>query len=321
MKRISVVIPVYYNESTLGTLHERLCKLEEQLAAKARLEIVFVDDGSKDRSREILERLAGQDPARVRVIFLSRNFGSFNAILAGLHYATGDCIAIISADLQDPPEMIPDMFARWEAGDRTVMAIREKREDPLLTRIFSGLSYSILRRLALPDFPKGGFDFVLIDRRVRDIIVDMGERNTSLMGLIAWVGFTQSHLSYTRRSREGGQSRWTFWKRVKYLIDSILAFSYAPMRIMSTMGFILAFLGLCYAVFIIVQRLTLHIAVPGWTALMVVVLVLFGFQFVAMGVTGEYIWRTLDQVRRRPAFIVERVIGGGQETPSAEDEG
>ncbi len=318
MKRLSVVIPVYYNESTLETLHERLCSLEERLAAKARIEIVFVDDGSKDRSREILEQLARRDPARVRVIFLSRNFGSFNAILAGLHHATGDCIAIISADLQDPPEMIPDMYTRWEAGDRTVMAVREKREDPLLTRIFSGLSYAILRRFALPDFPKGGFDFVLIDRRIRDIIVDMGERNTSLMGLIAWVGFTQSHLSYTRRSREGGRSRWTFWKRVKYLIDSILAFSYAPMRIMSTMGFVLAFLGLCYAIFIIVQRLTLHIAVPGWTALMVVVLVLFGFQFVAMGVTGEYIWRTLDQVRRRPAFIVDRVIGNERETSNRE---
>jgi len=320
VKRLSVVVPVYYNEGTLEALYERLCAMHERLADRAELEIVLVDDGSGDRSRGILEGLAGRDPERVRTVLLSRNFGSFNAILAGLSYATGDCIAIISADLQDPPEMIPTMYERWEAGDRTVMAVREKREDPLFTRMFSSVSYVILRRLAIPNFPKGGFDFVLIDRRVRDIIVGMGERNTFLMGLIAWVGFSQSQLYYTRRSREDGESRWTFWKKFKYLVDSILAFSYAPMRFMSAIGFILAFLGLFYALFLIIQRLTFHVAVPGWTALMVVVLVLFGFQFVAMGVTGEYIWRTLDEVRRRPAYIVDRVIGGDNKDPQGENE-
>lgn len=320
VKRISVVVPVYYNEGTLEALYERLCAMHEGLADKAGLEIILVDDGSGDRSREILEGLAARDPERVRSVLLSRNFGSFNAILAGLTYATGDCIAIISADLQDPPEMIPTMYERWEAGDRTVMAVREKREDPLLTRMFSNISYAILRRLALRDFPRGGFDFVLVDRQVRNIIVDIGERNTFLMGLIVWVGFTQSQIHYTRRSREDGESRWTFWKKFKYLVDSILAFSYAPMRFMSAIGFLLAFLGLCYALFLIIQRLTFHADVPGWTALMVVVLVLFGFQFVAMGVTGEYIWRTLDEVRRRPAFIVDRVIGGDGEKPRGEDE-
>jgi glycosyltransferase involved in cell wall biosynthesis len=319
MKRLSVVVPVYYNEGTLEILYERLCAMHEPLADRAHLEIILVDDGSGDRSREILEGIAARDPGRVRIVLLSRNFGSFNAILAGLAYTTGDCIAIISADLQDPPEMIPTMYERWEAGDRTVMAVREKREDPLLARLFSNISYAILRRLALRDFPKGGFDFVLVDRQVRDIIVDMGERNTFLMGLIVWVGFTQSQIHYTRRGREDGESRWTFWNKFKYLVDSILAFSYAPMRFMSAIGFILAFLGLCYALFLIIQRLTFHVDVPGWTALMVVVLVLFGFQFVAMGVTGEYIWRTLDEVRRRPAFIVDRVIGGAGEKPRGKD--
>lgn len=321
VKRLSVVVPIYFNEGTLETLYERLSAMHGELADRAELEIVLVDDGSRDRSRDILEDLANRDPVRVRSVLLSRNFGSFNAILAGLNHATGDCIAIISADLQDPPEMIPAMYKRWETGDRTVMAVREKREDPFLTRIFSNISYTILRRLAIRNFPKGGFDFVLIDRQVRDIIVGMGERNTFLMGLIVWVGFTQSQIHYTRRNREDGESRWTFWKKVKYLIDSILAFSYAPMRFMSTIGFILAFLGVCYALFLIIQRLTFHVAVPGWTALMVVVLVLFGFQFVAMGVTGEYLWRTLDEVRRRPAFIVERVIGGpGSAAPKEEQE-
>jgi dolichol-phosphate mannosyltransferase len=210
------------------------------------------------------------------------------------------------------------MFARWEAGDQTVMAVREKRDDPLFTRAFSAFTYAILRRIALRDFPRGGFDFVLIDRKVRDVIIDMGERNSFLMGLIVWVGFKQSQLHYTRRSRETGRSRWTFWKKVKYFVDSILAFSYAPMRFMSTMGIILGLAGLCYAAFLVIRRLTFGIEVPGWTALMVVVLILFGFQFAAMGVTGEYLWRTLDEVRRRPAFIVDEVIGGGTDAGDGE---
>ena len=309
MKRLSIVIPVYYNESTLETLHKRLLKLEGNFSDKVQLEFVFVDDGSGDKSREVLTEIAQKDPSRVRLVFLSRNFGSFNASLAGLHYATGDCIAIISADLQDPPEMIPKMFEQWRAGNQTVMALREKREDPFLSRVFSKLTYAILRKLALPDFPKGGFDFVLIDRRIRDIIVEMGERNTFLMGLIVWVGFRQSEVFYTRQTRAGGRSRWTFGKKVKYFIDSLLAFSYAPMRIMSLTGVIIGLLGIGFAIFFVIEKLSFGIAVPGWTALMVTVLVLFGFQFLSMGVIGEYVWRTLDEVRRRPAFVVEKVVG------------
>lgn len=309
MKRLSVLVPVYYNGGTLETLHERLVTLQETLEGEASLEFVFVDDGSGDNSRDVLRDLAKKDPARVRLVFLSRNFGAFNALLAGLQYVTGDCVAIISADLQDPPEMIATMFKHWQEGNETVMAVRRERKDPFLTRLFSRISYAILRRLALPDFPKGGFDFVLIDRKIKDIISDMEERNTSLMGLIVWVGFKQVQIHYTRQQRAAGRSKWTFGKKIKYFIDSILAFSYAPMRIMSSIGFILGFLGLCYAAFLIIQRMTFGIVVPGWTALMVIILVLFGFQFVSLGVIGEYIWRMLDEVRRRPAFIVDETVG------------
>jgi dolichol-phosphate mannosyltransferase len=284
-------------------------KVEESLKGKAGLEVVFVDDDSGDRSRDILREIAKREPEKVRLVFLSRNFGSFNAILAGLDYATGDCVVIISADLQDTPEMIPEMFERWQAGDQTVMAVREKREDSFLDRLSSRLSYAIIRRIALPAFPKGGFDFVLIDRRIRDIIVGIGEKNTSLMGLIVWVGFRQNQILYTRQARIAGRSRWTLGKKIKYLIDSVLAFSYAPMRLMSAIGVLLGIAGLCYAVFLFVRRLTGQVEVQGWTALMVAVLVLFGFQFLAMGVIGEYIWRILDSVRRRPPFIIDEVIG------------
>lgn len=315
MNRLSILVPVYFNEGTLEALYEKFLDTEKALEGKAELEFVFVDDGSLDGSREILRGLAASD-GRVRLIFLSRNFGSFNAILAGLGHVTGDCTAIISADLQDPPEMIPGMFEKWESGVQTVMAVREKRKDPILSRLFSNFSYAVIRKIALPDFPKGGFDFVLIDRKVRDIIVDIGERNTSLMGLIAWVGFRQSEILYTRGKRGGGRSMWTFWKKFKYFIDSILAFSYAPMRIMSATGSILGFLGLLYAVVLIVYRFTFGVSVPGWTTLMVVILVLFGIQFLFLGVVGEYIWRTLDQVRNRPAFIIDEKIEGRDGTAS-----
>lgn len=309
MNRISVLVPVYYNEGSLKALYDRFLQLEKKLEGQAELELVFVDDGSRDNSRSILRDLANKDPGRVRLILLSRNFGSTNAILAGLHYTTGDCVAIISADLQDPPEIIEDMYAKWLNGDQTVMAVREKREDSFLDRLFSNISYSIFRKLAIKDFPKGGFDFVLIDKRIKDIIIDINERNTNLMGLIVWIGFRQSEIFYTRKARVHGSSRWTFWKKFKYFIDSILAFSYAPMRFMSASGLILALLGIAYAALIVILRLINGVAVAGWTTLMVIVLVLFGFQFVFMGIIGEYIWRTLDESRLRPSFIISEIIG------------
>jgi glycosyltransferase involved in cell wall biosynthesis len=207
LKRLSVLVPVYYNEATLEALYKRLLNLEGQFSEDVRLELIFVDDGSGDGSRQLLTEFSRRDPDRVKLVFLSRNFGSFSAILAGLHYATGECIAIISADLQDPPEMIPEMFAQWRAGNQTVMAVREKREDPFLARLFSKFTYAVIRRFALHDFPKGGFDFVVIDRKIRDIIVDIGERNTFLMGLIVWVGFRQSEILYTRQARAGKEGQ------------------------------------------------------------------------------------------------------------------
>ncbi len=170
MKRLSVVVPVYFNQETLVDLHARISEQEQGLAGRAKLEIVYVDDGSGDDSREILRTLAASD-SRIRLVFLSRNFGSFTAILAGLHYATGDAIAIISADLQDPPEMIPIMFEKWEGGDKTVLAVRENRMDSWGARLFSKMAYVIIRRMALPTMPKGGFDFVLVDRQVRDVLL------------------------------------------------------------------------------------------------------------------------------------------------------
>lgn len=308
MPTLSVIVPVYFNESSLQELHQRLSSAIAEAGLESDAELIFVDDGSADASRETLRAIANSDP-RVKCLFLSRNFGSFTAIRAGLSHSSGRCALIISADLQDPPELLTEMLQRWREGMHTVMATRDSREDPLLERALASMAYRLLRATALPSLPEGGFDFVLIDRKVIDSVNQISEHNTTLMGLIAWMGFTQSSIPYHRGSRSGGKSRWTFWKRFKYLLDSLLAFSYVPIRLVSGAGAILALGGFLYAFALIVLKMTQGIDTPGWTALMVAVLILSGFQLFALGFIGEYLWRALAESRRRPLFFVAESIG------------
>lgn len=312
--RLAVVVPVYFNAGTLGELHRRIDEAVSSIPGAPALEFLFVDDGSGDSSRDVLRSLAASDE-RVGTVFLSRNFGSFTAIRAGLDHVDADCVAIISADLQDPPELLAEMFLRWREGEETVMAVRASRSDPWASRLMSRASYSLLRKLALPELPPGGFDFVLVDRRVHHALRQVGETNTSLLGLILWVGFRQCSVPYHRGERGDGSSRWTFWKKFKYLVDSLLAFSYVPIRAMSTAGVLVALVGFSYALLLVVLKLTRGFDVPGWTGLMVVVLILSGFQFLALGIIGEYLWRTLDESRRRPLYLVSRATRPVQPAP------
>ncbi len=307
MALISVVVPVYYNELNLPSLFERLVALGSAVS-QHEFEFVFVDDGSKDRSYEVLQELSSKD-RRVRLVKLSRNFGSSAAVLAGLTYASGECTAVIAADLQDPPELIAEMIERWEGGKKVVLAARGGREDPLPSKLLSRAFYWLFRKLANNDMPAEGFDFMLIDRRVAHLLVEMQERNAYLMGLVLWLGFERDVIYYTRRKRELGKSRWTLSKRVKYFIDSFAAFSYLPVRLASFLGFALAGAGLVYAVGVLLNRLLWRAQVPGWTSLMVVVLIISGTQLVILGVLGEYLWRTLEAARNRPPFVVDETSG------------
>jgi glycosyltransferase involved in cell wall biosynthesis len=307
MALVSVIVPVYYNELNLPDLFERLVALGNANPQHG-FEFVFVDDGSKDRSYEVLERLAAED-RRVRVVKLSRNFGSSAAVLAGLGYSCGDCMAVIAADLQDPPELITEMIETWSGGKKVVLAARQGREDPWTSKLLSGVFYWLFRRLANGDMPAEGFDFMLIDKRVAQLLIQMQERNAYLMGLVLWLGFERDIIYYTRRKRELGRSRWTLGKRVKYFIDSFAAFSYVPVRLASVLGFTLAAVGLVYAVGVLLNRLLWHTQVPGWTSLMVVVLIVSGTQLAMLGVLGEYLWRTLEAARNRPPFVVDQTLG------------
>jgi dolichol-phosphate mannosyltransferase len=305
---ISIVVPVYHNATSLPDLLGAFHNLAARNAACA-FEFVFVDDGSRDDSYAVLSRLAGED-ARVRVVKLSRNFGSNAALLAGLAHARGDAVACIAADLQDPPELIHEMLALWRQGRKVVLAARQERDDSPLSNFIADTFYALFRRFAIPAMPKRGFDFFLIDRQVCDLINGVQESNAYLMGLILWMGFDPAVVNYRRRARlaRHGVSMWTLTKKIKYFIDSFVAFSYVPVRACSLLGVGLSLFGVIYALAVIAMRWFFDIQAEGWASLMVVILVVSGVQLLMTGVLGEYMWRNLDETRRRPRFIVEHVI-------------
>jgi glycosyltransferase involved in cell wall biosynthesis len=308
MSLVSIVVPVYHNATSLPDLLSQFQALAQKNSAD-QFEFVFVDDGSKDNSFAVLEALAQSEP-RMRVVKLSRNFGSNAAVLAGLCHITGDVIAAIAADLQDPPELIHDMLIQWHSGNKVVLAVREERDDPGLTSLIADTFYALFRRFAIKTMPRRGFDFFLIDRQVCNLITGIQENNAYLMGLILWMGFSPVVLPYHRRAREKkyGRSMWTFAKKLKYFIDSFVAFSYLPVRAASILGFVLSFLGIVYAAIILINRLVTGIDVEGWSSIMVVLLIVSGAQMVMIGILGEYLWRNLDETRKRPRFIIERII-------------
>lgn len=304
MALISVIIPSCNEEETLPSLYERLRRVSETVGHT--FEFIFVDDGSSDDSFEILEDIVKND-GRVKVIKFSRNFGSHAACLAGLSRASGDACTLLSADLQDPPEMIETLIHEWDKGCEVVLGIREWGKDS--SRLFPAIYYKAVRRFALKTMPETGTDVFLIDRKVVDTVVSIQEKNTSIFGLILWSGFKQTIVTYRKEPRQKGISKWTLGKKIKLFIDTFVSFSYIPLRLISLVGISLAFLGFLYALFIVFNRLFFSVPVEGWASLMVVLLVVSGTQLVFLGVLGEYLWRNFDETRKRPAFIIDRMVG------------
>jgi dolichol-phosphate mannosyltransferase len=303
---VSVVVPVYENAAALPELLSRLRAVAAGLPAFT-FEFILVDDGSRDGSFVLLGEEARTD-RRLKAIRLSRNFGSNAAILAGLSHSRGECVAVMAADLQDPPELIPELIGLWREGAEVVLAARRSRDDPFPTRLFAAVFNRLFRRLVFPDFPEGGFDFVLVGRRVADLLVQMSERNSYIYGQVMWVGFKRGVVYYDRGPRGTGSSRWTLARKAKYFIDAFTAFSYLPVRAASFLGLVLALVGFGYAAVVIAWHLAGRIQQPGFAALMVAVLIVSGTQLVLLGVVGEYLWRTLEESRRRPVFVVESML-------------
>lgn len=307
MALISLVVPVYGNALSLPLLAGRLDALATTMPHH-HFEFIYVDDGSDDNSFEVIQGLATQDP-RIRVLKLARNFGSNMAILAGMTYARGDCVGFIAADLQDPPETLVEMVGHWEAGNKVVLAVRrDRRGDPWSTRVTANIFNWLFEKLVFSGLSPQGVGFFLVDRQVANTVIECREKNTHLIGLILWTGFPYVTVAYDRGEREHGKSRWTVRRKIKYFVDAFAAFSYLPLRLASVLGLVLATFGGLYAVLVIAIRLLNQVPVPGWTALMVVVLLASGAQLLILGIIGEYLWRNLDASRNRPLFIVESVI-------------
>lgn len=308
MKKISIIVPVYYNQDNLLPLY---ADLKEKVLSKINIEyeLIFVDDGSKDKSYEVMKNLAKLDE-NIKTIRLSRNFGEHSALLAGLSQCTGDCAVRKAADLQEPSEVILDMMKKYEEGNKVILAVRADREEPITQKAFSNLYAFLMRKLALHNMPKGGFDTFLIDRQIIDLLVKMQEKNTSLMSQILWAGFETATVPYIRKKREIGKSRWTLSKKIKLVYDSLLSFSYFPIKMITSVGFLSFLISLILLVVIIGKKFAGIIDVEGYTSIIMIMLMGFGIIMLSIGVLGEYLWRTYDAARSRPPYIIEKVEKG-----------
>lgn len=300
--KISFVVAVYHNEGALSKTHEKIQSVFASELAQHEYEIVFVDDGSKDGSlREILS-LREQDP-RVKVLTFTRNFGQMAAMLAGFKEATGDAVINISADLQDPVELIPQMVEKWQAGSEIVICYRIDRSDTLFAKLFSRLAYGVLR-ISHPQIPPGGFDFVLMDRKVMDAFNAIDVRHRFFQGDLLWTGYRTSFIPYVRLKRTIGKSQYNFGKKLKNFLDGVLDASYLPIRFISLAGLVTSALGVLYSASIVVSWLRGDTPFEGWAPLMIAILLVGGLIMVMLGVIGEYIWRINEEVRKRPNYVV-----------------
>jgi polyisoprenyl-phosphate glycosyltransferase len=304
MALISIVFPVYNEQENIEVLYDRLKNMAKS-QSEHQFEFVFVDDCSNDATPELISTLRKADP-RVHWIRFARNAGSHAAITAGLIWCQGDAAVVMASDLQDPPEIIPDLLKEWENGNRIVWGVRKSRKgESLVTVALSRIFHFLMNLVSDVKQPPTGTDMFLIDRVVMEALKNTPEKNTSVVMLITWFGFSQGAITYDKAERWAGISKWTFSKRLKIFFDALISFSYAPLRFMSLIGVLCSAAGFFYAIEVLLNALGGH-PVQGWSSLMIVVLFMGGFQMVMMGMLGEYLWRTYDESRRRPRYVLEQ---------------
>ncbi len=306
MKRISLVFPVYNEEEVLPMLYERVRRALTQLPYEA--EVILVNDGSRDRSLELMTRYHQEDP-RFKIVDFSRNFGHQVAITAGMDAAGGDAVILMDADLQDPPELLPQFLKTWEDGYHVVYAVRKTRQEHALKQFAYRAFYRILQKISNIPIPLDSGDFCLMDRVVVDTIKSMDERHRFVRGLRSWVGFRQIGLEYDRDKRQAGEVKYTFSKLMKLALDGIFSFSYFPLQLASYTGFAVSGLSFFAIAVYLYKKLFVGHEPQGFPTLVTVVLFLGGIQLISLGVIGEYIGRIYDEVKRRPTYIVRRAYG------------
>jgi polyisoprenyl-phosphate glycosyltransferase len=306
MKSISVVVPVYYNEQSIPVLFERLKAVEEELREmQVALEVIFVDDGSGDGSLEALMDIKAQRPA-TRIVKLTRNFGAIRAAKCGFKFVSGDCFLLLSADLQDPPELIPELVRRWLSGAKFVVCERAERTDPWISRLFSHIYYRLVHLLVMKEYPMGGYDTALMDKRFLPYLKDTS-KSTSIFLLAYWLGFKPEVVRYRREKRPFGKSRWTFRKKFHAFLDVMLGFSNRPLRLMSGVGLVVAAVSFGYGILAVSVALAGYRPVPGFASLAALISFLLGVVIFMLGLIGEYLARILDELNRRPEVVIDEV--------------
>lgn len=307
-KIVSIIIPVYYNESSLENLYSVLDNKIISQNVSLGFEVVFIDDGSGDNSFEILKKIKNEHHDTVKLIKLTRNFGQVNAIMAGLGHCKGDVTVAMSADLQDPPELIQAMLDKILYEDVDIVIATRKDRDESKYRVYtSRLFYWLMQKMSFKMMPSGGFDYFMITKRVLKHLIEKTEANLFLQGHILYTGFKMDFIPYTRNKRVNGSSKWTFSMKLKMLLDGILSYSYLPIRIMTAVGIITSFAGFIYAIVILIMFFTGGTPFKGWAPIMILILILSGLQMIMIGIIGEYLWRTLDQVRGRSQYVIDKI--------------
>lgn len=307
MPKLSIIIPCYFNGENIPITKQRLLENEALFEKDVTFEYVMVDDGSKDNTVAELIKFKNEQPGKVKIIKLAGNVGSYNAILAGMNYATGDCCVVIAADLQDPPELMLKMYGHWKNGIKLVVGNRADRDESFFQKAFSNTYHKLIQKFALKNIPDGGFDYVFFDKQLKDEVVKINEKNTNTLYLLAWLNYDMVCIPYTRLKRGVGKSRWTLQKKIKLFIDSFISFSYVPLKFISVTGIVLGLIAFIYSLFIIVMKFSGNIDQTGWSSMMVVILFVSSFQMIGLGIIGEYVWRNLEASRNRPVYVVDEV--------------
>jgi dolichol-phosphate mannosyltransferase len=309
MKKVSLVIPMYYEEEVANECYNRLVQVLGTIKDKYEYEIVFVNDGSKDKTLSILEEIAGKDK-NVKVISFSRNFGHQAAVTCGLRYTTGDAVVIMDADLQDPPELIPDMLKYWEEGNEVIYGKRKSRDGESFFKLFTAKTfYQVLNGLSEVEIPKDTGDFRLVDRKVVDVVNNLPEHNKFLRGLFSWVGFNQYAYEYERKERFAGETKYPLKKMLKLASDGIINFSSKPLKFIGKLGILCFIVSFCLFVYKIVALcMQVQTVAPGWASIMIAMTFLTGVILMSLYLIGEYISRIFDNIKGRPEFIVKSTI-------------
>ena len=323
MKTLSVVIPVYYNEGSIRPLFDELLRVSEKLKERAlRLQVVFVDDGSGDGSLAELLEVASENESQyaekgiaLKIVKHSRNFGSMMALKTGFQFVEGDCFTILTADLQDPPELIVEMADKWLAGAKYVICPRSDRQDSWRSRLFASIYHRLVQLLVTSDYPSGGFDIALMDRALLPHL-QRSSKNVNVLILAHYLGFKPEVIPYVRKARHHGVSRWTFRKRLKLFADSLLGFSMVPLRFVSLLGLGVASLAFIYGIVVLVMALMGNpefAANRGFATLAALISFLLGVIIVMLGIIGEYLWRIFDEVNHRPEAVIEEIYGQAED--------